>query len=271
MNYGEHTGFVWPRLTPAVRALLIANVAVFLANALLADGLAPWLGLSWDGMWRGYGLGIVRLVTYQFVHDFHSVSHILFNMLALYFFGTFVEEAIGQRRLLRLYFVAGVVGGLLQVLLQVLYGSTSVLTIGASGAIYGILVYAAFMAPRMRVIFFIFPIEMRWLVGVLVGIGVYMMFIELRTGYSTGTAHGGHLGGALWGFLAYRYRGLGQFQWSLPGKLQRWNAGRTARKGQEQQRILDELLAKVHREGIGSLTPAERRFLDKASQDARRK
>jgi membrane associated rhomboid family serine protease len=266
-RYGGSVGFVWPRLTPAVKTLMLINVVVFLVNAVLKGKLVLWCGVSWDLMWEGYGLGLARLVTTQFVHSFHDPLHLLLNMLVFYFFGTFVEEAIGTRRLYRLYLLSGAAGGLLHSVLGLLSGSEAP-AVGASGAVYGIMVYAACMAPRMRVLFIIFPIELRWLVGVLVFIGVYMTYVQLVGGGSDGVAHGGHLGGALCGFFAYR---LPRRRWAWVDRLRGWSDQRRVRASRHRQEVLDRLLDKVHREGLGSLTTAERRFLDRTSQQMRRK
>jgi membrane associated rhomboid family serine protease len=266
-RYGGAGGFVWPRLTPAVKTLMLINVGVFLLNAVMVGRLGQWCGISWHLMWEGYGLGLVRLVTTQFVHSFSTPMHLLLNMLVFYFFGTFVEEAIGKKRLYRLYLMSGAVGGVMHSVLGLAMGS-DVPAIGASGAVYGIMVYAACMAPRMRVLFIIFPIELRWLVGVLVFIGIYMTFVSMAVGGTDGVAHGGHLGGALWGFTAYR---MPRRQWAWTGKLRRWSDERRARASRARQEVLDQLLEKVHKQGIGSLTNAERRFLDRTSEEMRRK
>jgi membrane associated rhomboid family serine protease len=268
MDYGQYGGLALPRVTSGVKALLIVNAAVFFANALAQD----WFGdvllpLSWSGLWEGYGLGVLRLVTYQFVHAFTDPWHILLNMLLLYFFGTFVEAEIGRRRLLWLYLLSGIAGGLLHMLL-----APSARVVGASGACYGILVYAAFMAPRMRVIFLIFPIEMRWLVGFLVFLGLYQVYVEMALGVSGGVSHGAHLGGALWGLVAFRMAraGVGP-DFGLGERWARMRAQRSARASAQHRAVLDGLLDKVQREGLSSLTAAERRFLDKASERMRRK
>lgn len=269
MDYGRQGGFggfVWPRLTPAVKNLMIINAAVFFLNAIL-QGELIWLGISWDRMWEGYGLGLARLLTSPFVHAYLSPWHLLMNMLMFYFFGTFVEETIGRKRLYQLFLLSGVCGGVLYSVLGLIMGQPQP-AIGASGAVYGIMTYAACMAPRMKVLIIVFPIELRWLVGTLVFVGVYMTYVSLVEGVSDGVAHGGHLGGALWGFVAYR---LPRQQWRWTGKLRGWRAQREMRTSQERQAVLDELLEKVHREGLGSLTTAEKRFLDKASQQMRRK
>ncbi len=273
MDYGNQVAFAFPRLTPGVKLLLLINAGVFVANMLVVPlfgtTLGEWLGVSWTRLWDGYGLGLLRLVTYQFVHSFTLFGHILFNMLMLYFFGTFVEERIGKQRIIQLYLLSGIFGALLQILLEsVLTGPSAAYTIGASGACYGILIYAACMAPTLRVILIVFPIELRWVAIGLVVFGLYSTYVQVVVGGGDGVAHGGHLGGALWGYLAYRTpaRDL-----DLAAKWRSWQADREVRNAHEDRQRLDELLEKVHRDGIGSLTPQERRFLDRASKQMRRK
>ncbi|MDP6930742.1 MAG: rhomboid family intramembrane serine protease [Planctomycetota bacterium] len=261
-----------PRVTPGVKLLLAINVLVFVLNALAQGALSGssssgWLALWWDGLWEGYGLGLVRLVTYQFTHAFVSPMHLLLNMLFLYFFGTFVEEAVGRRRLLRLYLASGLIGGILHMVVGFATGSGGWL-VGASGAVYGIMMYAAILAPRMRVIFIVFPIELRWLVGVLVGIGVYHLYVQLVVSVGSQVSDSAHVGGALAGFLVHRLERSSSNLSILGGVKRRW-AVRRNRELDRKQAILDELLEKVHRQGIGSLTPAEKRFLDKASAELR--
>ena len=97
MEYGRQYGggFALPSLTPAVKRLLMLNGIVFLLNMLVGGRLsAPdkgaLLAVSWDRMWEGYGLGTLRLLTHQFTHSWANPSHLLMNMLVLYFFGSSV-------------------------------------------------------------------------------------------------------------------------------------------------------------------------------------
>jgi membrane associated rhomboid family serine protease len=275
-------------MTPAVKALLIANVAVFLLNWILGGGLGRWFGASFELVLEFWGLGLLRLVTYQFVHSIDP-WHIFFNMLLLYMFGTFVERRIGSRAMYRLYLTSGVVGGVLQILLQIVVASlfaespaekeaiVNVVTVGASGACYGVLTYAAFLAPRMVVILIVFPIELRWLVGFLIFLGIYATSFALR-GLVKGdeVAHGAHLGGALWGFVAFRWL---RTTWAVGGggdnalarRWRNWRAQRARRSAAERLATLDHLIDKVHREGMSSLSAAERRFLERTSRDMKRR
>lgn len=272
MDYGRG-GFGLPSITPAVKTLLIANAAVFLLNFLLQGRLTDLLAVSWHGLGEGYGLGMVRLVSYQFVHAYQDPMHVLMNMLVLFFFGTMVESEVGRRGLYRLYVISGVIGAILQLLLGLALGVDPEV-VGASGSCYGIMVYAACMAPRMKVIFLIFPVEMRWLVGFLVFIGVYSTALSLTGGPRGGVAHGAHLGGALWGYIAFRYLRRSYLAANFSprgplGRLQRWWRDRGFRGEVKRREILDGLLDKVHREGMNSLSSAERRFLENESRRSR--
>jgi membrane associated rhomboid family serine protease len=279
MEYGRHSQLAFPSMTPAVKVLLLVNAAVFVANLILGGVLSEWFSVSWPQLWEGYGLGVLRLVTYQFTHSYFSLFHALLNMLVLYCFGTMVEGEVGRRGLYRLYLWSGVAGALLQMILGAILGSSAP-TVGASGACYGIMVYAACMAPRARVIFIVFPIEMRWLVGILVLGGIYPTLLQLRGHVGEdGVAHGAHLGGALCGFLAFRFfrtrfmtADYRQGAWSgLGTKLNRWRARRRQEAARERQAQLDTVLEKIGREGMNSLTAAERRFLERASQEAKKR
>lgn len=269
-----------PHLTPAVKRLMLVNAAVFLANMLAVGGLGTrdWLALTWSGLWEGYGLGLLRLVTYQFTHSWGDPMHLLWNMLTLYFFGTWVEERIGYRGVYRLYLVGGIAGALLFLLLAWPQGQADVPLVGASGSCYAFLLYAAAMAPHATVLFVFIPVTLWVLAALLVGLGLYSTYVEFATGQSGGVAHGAHLGGAALGFAAQR---LGWFRDWVPYERQegilvslraRWTRmveeRRDADAARDQQR-LDELLAKVHEKGLGSLSGPERRFLESASKRRR--
>lgn len=274
MEYARR--FVWPSLTPAVRVLLLVNAAVFVLQAVLVgitgrpDLLPRWFGVSAPNLVEGFGLGLVRLVTYQFVHAFMPPMHFLLNMLVLYMFGTWVEGGVGRRRTYSIYLVGGMVGALVEIGIWLLYRllvreHADVPVIGASGACYALLVYAACMDPRATVWLIVFPVQMRVLAWILVALGAYELYANLLFG-AGGVAHGCHLGGALWGYLAFRYRLEPARVFDL---LPAWRARREVRSASERQATVDRLLEKVHREGLTSLTAAERRFLDRESRQMR--
>ncbi len=277
----------FPRLTPAIRQLLIVNAGVFVANMLLLGRLsAPaeggggfWLAFSLAGALEGFGLGLLRIVTYQFAHSFADPWHLLLNMLTLYFFGTMAEVRLGYRGTWKLYLVAGAAGAVLHLVLAALRGHADVPLVGASGACYGLLLYAACMAPHASVILFVVRIPLWVLAALLVGLGLYSTFLEFAAGFSDGVSHGAHLGGAALGWLAYR---RGWFVDHVPYEhqanpwarlrqfLHRRRAAAKARADEVHELQLDEILAKVKQSGLSSLSAAERRFLERASADKRR-
>lgn len=279
----------FPRLTPAIKQLLLVNAIVFGVNMLLLGRLsAPaeggggfWFAFSWSGLFEGYGLGALRLVTYQFTHSFYDAFHFLMNMLVLFFFGTMAEMRLGYRGTWKLYLLGGAVGAIAYLLLAAALGEADVPLVGASGACYSFLVYAAFMAPRQEVIFIIVRVPLWLVAAVFVGIGVYSTFIELVTGYSGGVAHGAHLGGAAMGWLVFAQNWFRDFRphaGGLGGPItrlrQQWQARQEAsraRASAEKEQLLDQILAKVKEHGIGSLTPQEKKFLEKASEENRRR
>lgn len=278
----------FPRFTPAIKQLMLLNAAVFVVNMLLlgrlsastADDGGFWFTFSWASSLDGYGLGVVRILTYQFTHSFYDPMHFLMNMLVLYFFGTMAEMRLGYRGTWKLYVLGGIVGALVHLLFATIMGHQDVPLVGASGACYAFLVYAAFMAPHQEVIFIILRVPLWGVAALLVGIGVYSTFIEFATGFSGGTAHGAHLGGAAFGWLVFRqewfrdFEPYGQHQHGLIARLrQRWRAHQQASRMQasaKREQLLDEILAKVKEHGLGSLTPEERKFLERKSQDTRR-
>lgn len=272
-------------LPPATKLLFLANIAVFLVNTVLFGLLSDprrgaWFAFSWPGLFDGYGLGLLRVVTYQFTHSFDSPEHLLFNMIALWVFGPMAEQRLGRDGTLRLYGWAGLAGAIGHLIVASVQGQASVPLVGASGACYGLMVYAACVAPQATIVFFIVQMPLWVLASLMTGLGAYKLFVELANGYGGGVSHSAHLGGALLGFLVFRF---GWFRsWSdysrpaRPGPFARlWSAWqqRRARRAADAAAAtelqLDTILAKVKAQGLGSLRPEERRFLERMSQRGR--
>ncbi|WP_018974325.1 rhomboid family intramembrane serine protease [Rudaea cellulosilytica] len=199
-------------LPPVTRALLIANVIVFLLQQVAGDWLTAHFAL-WpvDGS-RLFDLGdgsVLRvafepwqLVSYGFLHG--GFPHIAFNMLGLWMFGGPVEQALGARRFTIFYSVS-VVGAALAQLATIHFFKTGDFypTIGASGGVFGILLAYAMIYPRARIIslFTPFPTPAPIAVAIFIAIEMYMGI----TGTQEGVAHFAHLGGAAAGFVLLRY------------------------------------------------------------------
>jgi membrane associated rhomboid family serine protease len=260
-------GLRFPTPTPAVKRLLIANFAIFLAVFLaglgspaVEGGVVRWLGLS-PALWvEGFPfVPVWQLVTYGFLHA--GLGHVFWNMVQLYFFGTMVEEAVGSRRFVSFYLVAIALGGLAQLLAGIVGGSL-IPAVGASGGVLAAVVAAAVMQPRAMVILLFIPIQLKWLAIGIVGIDVFSMLSSWKAGVMDGVAHWAHIGGAAWGFLAVRRR------WIWIDPLERLRERRVAAEAEQKrsdEQRMDELLAKISREGMGSLTRREREFLKRVS------
>lgn len=190
-------------MTPGVKNLLIANFAVFFLQILAPGLMNPYFwGLVPAFVFKK--LFLWQLVTYMFLHG--GFGHIFFNMFALWMFGLELERTWGTREFYKFYFLTGIAAGLSTALFN--WGSV-IPTIGASGAIYGILgAYALFFPDRYVYLYFLFPIKMKYL-------AVILGLLEFFSAYSQdGIAHVAHLGGLVVGYfyLRYRYRhwGVGQ-------------------------------------------------------------
>jgi membrane associated rhomboid family serine protease len=181
-----------------VKNLIISNSVVFLAMWLLTPVeqiLMKWFALvPTDVVTRFY---LWEPVTYLFLHG--GFMHILFNMLALWFFGKDLEDIWGTRRFLQFYFFCGVGAGLVAVLANYLFGNPNGATIGASGAIYGILLVCAVMWPDRIIIFYIFPIKLKYFVMILGAIA----FFGLRD-LNSGVSEVAHLSGMGFGYVFLR-------------------------------------------------------------------
>jgi len=188
-------------MTPWVKRLLIANVGVFFLQ-LTVPGLTELFAFYPSFvLFRPWGL-----LTYMFVHSERSFTHILFNMIALYFFGPRVEERLGSAHFLRLYLISGIVGGLLSIAFN--QGGSIV---GASGAVFGVQLAFAKYWPRERIyIWGVLPVEAWLLVLITTALALYGGF----TG-GGGVAHFAHLGGYLgaWLYLIWMERRSPARQW----------------------------------------------------------
>ncbi len=190
-------------VTPAVKLLLIVNVAVFLIVNVAVASLQPLLesqilvlfGLVPSLVWQN--LYLWQLFTYQFLHG--GLFHILFNMLALWMFGCALERRWGSEFFLKYYFVSVVGGGILNALLVPGQIAPS---IGASAGIYGILLAYGLIYPDQIVYFyFLFPIKMKHFVWIIGGIALYSSITQAQSGI----ANLAHLGGMLFGYLYLRW------------------------------------------------------------------
>jgi membrane associated rhomboid family serine protease len=241
--------------------LIIANVALY-ALSLAAPGLMNAMTLV-----PAYAL--LRpwtLVTYMFMHA--SPSHILFNMLGLFFFGPRVEQELGGARYLWLYFISGIMGAVLSFVF-----TPFVAIVGASGAIYGIFLAFAYLWPREKIfIWGILPIEARWLV---VGMTALSLFGGL--GSEGNIAHFAHLGGFVGAYvylkLIDRHIHRAQLKAAIPvvvisrNAVDRWARIDAAKLHEVNREELDRIRLKISTQGVESLSQQEISFLDRFSEN----
>jgi membrane associated rhomboid family serine protease len=224
-RYGSSVSFGPGPLSPALKALIAANIVLFVVQLA-----APWL--TWSlGMMPAAVIGQLRLwqlVTYMFVHA--GLLHILFNMLALWMFGTELERIWGTRYFLKYYFVTGIGAAVLTVFFSLLPFSVAAalhdsVVIGASGAVYGLLLaYALYFPDRPIYMYMVFPMPAKYFV-VLMGVIAFWSSLADHSGVANAT----HLGGLVVGYLflkGARFHPLGEAKyWYL-----RWKMNRTRRK-----------------------------------------
>lgn len=198
------------QLPPVIRALLVANVGIYLLQMLIGDRLtldfALWpfgeqTGRAPDGQIVTVGFEIWQLLTYGFLHS--GLPHLLMNMLALYMLGGPIERVLGSRHFLIYYLVCVVGAAVLQLLTIEYFTGGFYPTVGASGGVFGVLFAFALLFPREKLILFPIPIPMpAWLFVTLYGAAELFFGV---TGTMAGIAHFAHLGGMLFGFLLLQY------------------------------------------------------------------
>ncbi len=280
---------MFQNIPTVTKNLLIINVLAYLASVVLEMGgtfdLSYWGGLHFFGSPHFY---LYQFVTYMFLHG--SLTHLFFNMFALWMFGCVIERVWGSRKYLAYYLICGLGAGLCQELVQFLMGSYS-LTIGASGAVYAILLAFGMTFPEERMFVFPLPIPIKakWFV---MGYVCIELFLAINSS-GDGVAHVAHLGGMLFGFLLIRYwerhpyqnfdldsgrQFMGRMFENLDARKRRkpratepprrpeTDMEYNARKRQNQEEI-DRILDKIRMSGYDSLTKEEKLRLFNASRE----
>ncbi|QSH41037.1 rhomboid family intramembrane serine protease [Lentisphaerota bacterium ZTH] len=269
--------------------LIGINVIFFLMIPLNSE-LFSRLAMSSFGIKAGM---YWQIITAMFLHG--GFTHILFNMWGLYLFGTLIAPRMGTVRFLLMYFISGISGNLLWLLFN---WNSPYPVVGASGALFGVLIATAMLEPNREFIMLFFPMPMKCKTLVMV-YAVLEIFLELRGGGNV--AHLAHLGGLVGGYIYIRIfckQLIAWDIWDLFSKKKRmpkndarfrgwkvhnaksWNAGSSGmdferhekdENAQVSQKELDHLLDKVSRSGINSLTKAEMAALRKAREQMRRR
>ena len=218
-------------MTPAVKAIVYTNVAVFVVTFIAqtffgSSALFELLGLRPESVFTQFY--VWQFVTYLFLHG--NITHILFNMLALWMFGVDLERRWGSRGFVKYYAITGVGAGVVTALVsrlpfdatQHIYGVT---TVGASGAIYGLLMAWALLFPSRQILFmFVFPLPAR-VAATLMGA---MAFMGAVGSSNDSVAEATHLAGFVIGWLYLN--GFSRLRLDFSYRLARWRMERVRRK-----------------------------------------
>ena len=263
--------------------LLLINVVVFVAQLVVGANsrfdYQKYLALSREGLTHGY---LWQLLTFQFLHG--GLLLLIFNLLGIYVFGPVVEERLGRSAFLKLYLLSGVVGGLLQSSLGMIFpqhfgGSV----VGASAGVCGLIAAAILIEPDAVILLaFVLPIRAKYFLMLITAIALFFMIEPTKDE----VAHAAHLGGIIagvvylrWGALAenlfrvrrparirFRPRELIKVQGSKDSPWRRTKERRTEDLPPEEfiSREVDPILDKISAQGIQSLTPRERQILEAA-------
>ncbi len=244
-------------MTPWVRRLMVANGIVFLLQMsmpMLTRSLAFVPALVLQRPWT--------IVTYMFAHSTAGLTHILFNMFALFIFGPRVELRLGESRFIRMYLIAGIMGGVLSI-----FFTPYAAIVGASGAVFGVQFAFAKFYPRDKILIWgVLPVEARTLV-------IVMTLISLWSGFrgGGGVAHFAHLGGYVgaWLYIRWSEKRLPSKKWeqklagpapsSVP--VGNWQAIDLERVHEVNRDEVTRIVTKIRSNGESSLTSQERVFL----------
>jgi membrane associated rhomboid family serine protease len=283
----QQSPFSGGRRWSATFTLLIVNAVIFFFQSIIEKygtfQIDKYLYLSIEGLSNGY---VWQLISFQFLHA--GILHLLCNCIVIYFFGTALEEALGKLSFLKLYFLSGVLGGILQILVSWAL-SEKAQVMGASAGAFGLIAAFATMYPNKQLVFllfFVIPINMRaktllWLVTAIGVMGAIM--------WQGSIAHIAHLGGLFTGIVYIKFlRDIKiNFNWPPAGNRYARRERRSKREanqnsassfwgGQGQtkseelapdefiSREVDPILDKISEHGIHSLTERERKILESA-------
>lgn len=286
----------------ATKGIIAVNVAVFavqLMTSFKVQGMGPFTDhMVMNPVKVFTDFELWRLITAAFLHDPYNPFHLIFNMLALWFFGRDVEELYGPREFLAFYLVGGILGNLAWGLTVGLMVPPQFLpfacALGASGAVSAVLVLAACHNPRQTVLVnFFIPMPLWAMVLLYIGLDAFYFMKGMSLGRAvTNVGVAAHLGGAAWGGLYYYFqlRLLGWWKgWRLPRpgraktKLKVFRpesaddepfAPHVRASSREQEQLeakMDAVLAKMAREGKEKLTPEELEILQRASEVFRKR
>jgi membrane associated rhomboid family serine protease len=254
---GGSVGFGPGAISPFIKWILVSCGLVFVAQYFLPS-LTDLLGLTPAFFIAAFPRYSYQVVTYMFLHG--GILHLVFNMFALWMFGTEIEYTWGSRSFAWFYVLCGLSGAALTL---IVFPHQMNPMIGASGAIYGILVAYWLMFPERELFFFPLPVavKVKWAIPIL------MLINFLMSGANV--AHMAHLGGAVCGFLYlkidWRWLRIGRLFKNLRYKRQEAKLEKRRQAADDIMKRVDTILDKINEVGMENLTKAERKFLEDAS------
>ncbi len=258
-------GFGSGHITPAVRFIIFANGIIYLLQKIIGKTFEDWT-IYWFGLHSDFILKkfyIWQFFSYMFLHG--DFLHILLNMFILWMFGCEVERNWGKKEFLKYYFICGIGAGFFHLLFNM---SSFIPVVGASGAIFGILIAFAMLFPDRLVILFPFPIALKAKYWAIIFAGLELLFgLSFR---DSGVAHFAHLGGMIVGFvyLKFGWKITLSGQSFVKRKKMEWELQQMIKKRQRIVRLrqeVDFILDKINEVGYENLTSKEKRTLKEAS------
>jgi len=259
-RYAPQMRMSFPKLTPVVKWLLIANIGIFLAAILIKPlGVFIYTWFELDATSLGRALQPWRLISYQFLHDPNYFFHIFINMLGLFFLGPTLERHWGSKKFLPFYLGCGVAGALFYYFLVAVGFLPAGEMVGASGSILGMLAACAILFPHFVVFIFIFPVPIR--IAAIGLTGVYFLFVVTKGANAGG--HAAHLAGMAAG-AAYVFSQSWRDKFKFKFRTGHWEKQMAAQHNLQVE--VDRILEKVHNSGIQSLNSKEKKILKEATK-----
>jgi membrane associated rhomboid family serine protease len=258
-------------ITPSVKKIIIFTSVIYIIQ-LFGNIISPGFVETTFGI---HHIGFIQQLklwqplTYMFLHG--NFFHIFFNMFALWMFGSDLEELFGSRNFFKFYLYSGFGAGLCIALMNnylFTHYSLNPITVGASGAIYALLLAYGMIWPNREVLlYFLFPIKMKYLLLIFGGIEFFGTLAS-TSGGGGNISHIGHLGGLVTGFILLKTKfwySKKTFFHSFDSIIRNYRLARHKKRIEERikaKEIIDTLLDKITRYGYGSLTPEEKRQLE---------
>ena len=250
--------------------------------------------VSYSPTWGLTGFEFWRFITFQFLHA--NLTHLLFNMIGLFFFGSIVEQFLGKKRYLAFYLLCGIAGACMYLLLNslgmvvkeltdkewvpfLLFDDKHTILVGASAGVFGVIMAAAFLMPEVKVLlFFVIPMKLKTLAYGLVAVALLSVFFSKQVANAGGEA--AHIGGAVAGFFFVRKPHFLHGFFDFLGRVDPTSRSNKARKAgmvrsstsaaASRAKVsnveIDRILEKIHDKGLQSLTEKEKKILREASR-----